>query len=342
MLKRDGYTHSLWQDNHEPYLPVNKPDSRNIFDIIIVGGGITGVSTAHQLQKAGKKCLIIEAYNLCFGTTGGTTAHLNTLLDTPYSTIEKNFSKEKARLYKTDENGFFKKEQTSQEAGKRYSNYSYLLDITYNNDRLFMNDLVYDYYYYRDNIPDEPKISSTVFLFTDRSLYRPGQTVYFKGIVLNKSVAEKKAWTNDNYQTTIYLRDANYQDIDTIIVKTNEYGSFSGKFQLPQTGLNNDFSIYTKKDNGNAGFKVEEYKRPKFYVDYDPLKGAYKVNDTIKVTGVAKAYAGNNIDGAMVKYRVVRQPRFIYPWLFWRGWFPPTAPMEIAHGEATTDKDGDR
>ncbi|WP_276502867.1 alpha-2-macroglobulin family protein [Terrimonas pollutisoli] len=257
-----------------------------------------------------------------------------------YDYKQSKYTKEKARLYKTDNNGFFKKEQTSQEAGKRYSNYSYLLDITYNNDRLFMNDLVYDYYYYRDNIPKEPKTSSTVFLFTDRSLYRPGQTVYFKGVVLNRSVEEKKAWTNDNYQTTIYLRDANYQDIDTIVVKTNEYGSFSGKFQLPQSGLNGDFSIYTKKDNGNAGFKVEEYKRPKFYVDYEPLKGTYKVNDTIKVTGVAKAYAGNNIDGAMVKYRVVRQPRFIYPWLFWRGWFPPTAPMEIAHGEATTDKGG--
>ncbi|WP_336518511.1 FAD-dependent oxidoreductase [Pollutibacter soli] len=98
MLKRDGYTHSLWQDNHEPYLPVNKPDPKTIFDVIIVGGGITGVSTAYQLQKAGKKCLIIEAYNLCFGTTGGTTAHLNTLLDTPYSTIEKKFNEEKARL----------------------------------------------------------------------------------------------------------------------------------------------------------------------------------------------------------------------------------------------------
>ena len=54
-------------------------------------------------------------------------------------------------------------------------------------------------------------------------------------------------------------------------------------------------------------------------MDYETIKGTYKVNDKIKVTGIAKAYAGNNIDGAMVKYRVVRQPRFIYPWLFWRG-----------------------
>ena len=257
-----------------------------------------------------------------------------------YDYKQSKYIKEKAKLYKTDVNGFFRKEKQTAEAAKRYSNYSYLLDITHNNDRLFMNDQINDYYYYRDNTGTEPKTIVSVFLFTDRSIYRPGQTVYFKGIVLNRTQAEKKTWVNDNYETTIYLRDANYQDIDTIKVKTNEFGSFSGKFQLPQAGLNGDFSIYTKKDNGNAGFKVEEYKRPKFYVDYEPLKGTYKVNDKIKITGIAKAYAGNNIDGAIVKYRVVRQPRFIYPWLFWRGWYPPTAPMEIAHGEATTDKDG--
>jgi hypothetical protein len=257
-----------------------------------------------------------------------------------YDYKQSKYIKEKAKLYKTDANGFFKKEKQTEEGAKRYSNYSYLLDITYNNDRLFMNDLVTDYYYYRDNAPNEAKTTTSVFLFTDRSIYRPGQAVYFKGIVLNRTTAEKKAWANNKYETTIYLRDANYQDIDTIKVKTNEYGSFSGRFQLPQTGLNGDFSVYTKKDNGHSGFKMEEYKRPKFYVDYEPIKGTYQVNDTIKITGIAKAYAGNNIDAAMVKYRVVRQPRFIYPWLFWRGWFPPTAPMEIAHGEAITDKDG--
>ncbi|MEI9807366.1 MAG: hypothetical protein WDO16_05495 [Bacteroidota bacterium] len=58
------------------------------------------------------------------------------------------------------------------------------------------------------------------------------------------------------------------------------------------------------------------------------------------MTGIAKAYAGNNIDGAAVKYRVVRQPRFIYPWLFAKWWQPPAEQMEIAHGEATTDKEG--
>jgi glycine/D-amino acid oxidase-like deaminating enzyme/Rieske Fe-S protein len=94
MIKRDGNHKSLWQSSVDPYITNKTPPTNTIFDVVIVGGGITGVSTALLLQKAGKNCLLLEAQNLCFGTTGGTTAHLNTLLDTPYTTIQKNFSKE--------------------------------------------------------------------------------------------------------------------------------------------------------------------------------------------------------------------------------------------------------
>jgi len=97
MIGRDGFTESLWQATAAPYRAKNLVDEHNVFDVIIVGGGITGMATALQLQEAGKKCLVVEARNLCFGTTGGTTAHLNTLLDTTYHTIEKNFSKQTAQ-----------------------------------------------------------------------------------------------------------------------------------------------------------------------------------------------------------------------------------------------------
>ncbi len=256
-----------------------------------------------------------------------------------YDYATSKYIKEKGKVYTTDANGFFKMDRTKKEVVNS-SNYSYLLDITYEKDQLFMNDLVYDYYYYRNNEEEVPKITTSIHLFTDRSLYRPGQTIYFKGIVLSRNPQEKKAGVLNNYSTTVILRDANYKNVDTIQVKTNEFGSFSGKFQLPQSGMNGQFTIFTKADGGNAGFRVEEYKRPKFYVDYETVKGTYKVNDKIKVTGFAKAYAGNNIDGATVKYRIVRQPRFLYPWMFWRWWQPPSAAMEIAQGEVKTDKDG--
>jgi len=255
-----------------------------------------------------------------------------------YDYKQSKYIKEKGKAYITDANGFFVLNVPKRD-NNNYRNYSYLLDIKYETDRLFMNELMYDYYYYNSQ-SEESKPVTNIYLFTDRAIYRPGQTVYFKGIVLTRNQAEKKAGVMADYSATAVLRDANYKDIDSIKFKTNEFGSFNGKFQLPQTGLNGQFSIYTKKDGGNTGFKVEEYKRPKFYVDYEPIKGTYKVNDKIKVTGIAKAYAGNNIDGAIVKYRVVREPRFIYPWLFRRWWQPPSEEMEITHGEAKTDKDG--
>ncbi|MEP6683856.1 MAG: FAD-dependent oxidoreductase [Parafilimonas sp.] len=97
MIERDGATISLWQNTADEFISKNLPD-KNYYDVAIAGGGITGITTALLLQKAGKKCIVFEAYNLCFGTTGGTTAHLNTLLDNPYTTISKNFGKENAML----------------------------------------------------------------------------------------------------------------------------------------------------------------------------------------------------------------------------------------------------
>jgi len=247
------------------------------------------------------------------------------------------YSKEKGKVYKTDANGYFKIERKEDKDNRNARN-AFLLDITHNNERFFMDDLIYDHYYERNTITQP--VSTSVFLFLDRSLYRPAQTVYFKGIAILRNMNDKSNIVRNDYMTTVILRDANYQDIDSIKVKTNEFGSFTGKFQLPQTGLNGQFSLYTRTDGGTASFRVEEYKRPKFFVDYEPVKGTYKVNDKIKLTSIAKAYAGNNVDGALVRYRVVREPRFIYPWMFWRWWQPPVKAMEIAHGETRTDKDG--
>jgi glycine/D-amino acid oxidase-like deaminating enzyme/nitrite reductase/ring-hydroxylating ferredoxin subunit len=98
MINRDGARVSLWQDAVDSYETTNSADNTSLYDVIIVGGGITGITTALLLQKAGKQCLVLEAANLCFGTTGGTTAHLNTLLDVPYTTIIKNFGEENAKL----------------------------------------------------------------------------------------------------------------------------------------------------------------------------------------------------------------------------------------------------
>ena len=98
MIARDGANISLWQNTSEAFTPTRSIAANQTYDVVIAGGGITGVSTALLLQQAGLRCVLIEAHTLCFGTTGGTTAHLNTLLDTPYTTIAKNFGEGNAAL----------------------------------------------------------------------------------------------------------------------------------------------------------------------------------------------------------------------------------------------------
>jgi len=97
MIERDGAATSLWQSSTNAFHGSRQFVNQE-FDVIIVGGGITGLTTALLLQKSGKHCVLLEAKSLCFGTTGGTTAHLNTLLDTPYAEMIKNFGHENARL----------------------------------------------------------------------------------------------------------------------------------------------------------------------------------------------------------------------------------------------------
>ncbi len=96
-MNRDGARKSVWQDQIRSFSVITPQLAT--FDVVIVGGGITGVSTALALQKAGKKCLLVEAANIAFGTSGGTTAHLNDFFDTSFAQAIKNFGLEKAKLF---------------------------------------------------------------------------------------------------------------------------------------------------------------------------------------------------------------------------------------------------
>jgi len=96
-MKRDGLQKSLWQEI-ETYVSQTTNLPTTPFDVVVVGGGITGITTALLLQKAGKNCLVAESHTLCFGTTGGTTAHLNTFFDNSYKQIKDDFGESGAQL----------------------------------------------------------------------------------------------------------------------------------------------------------------------------------------------------------------------------------------------------
>jgi hypothetical protein len=174
------------------------------------------------------------------------------------------------------------------------------------------------------------------FFFLDRAIYRPGQTIYFKGIMIEKRGEVQKLKPGE--ATIVTLKDANGQEVLHQSFRTNDFGSFNGSFVAPRGVLAGQMSI--SDGSGSASFQVEEYKRPTFEVTFEPLEGNYRLGDSITVTGKAIAFAGNNIDGAMVRYRVVRATYFPFMDRWWTP-FPVLPEIEITQGLAKTGSKGD-
>ncbi|WP_040251766.1 alpha-2-macroglobulin family protein [Psychroserpens mesophilus] len=197
------------------------------------------------------------------------------------------------------------------------------------------------YYAYRDYERNSDNISYNSFLFTDRSIYRPGQTIYFKAILLERQRGKSSPFSEQKVSAT--LHNVNGEQLTKLEFKTNDYGSIAGEFILPGSGLNGQYFIQITTTKGdirqNNYFSVEEYKRPKFETQFEPVTETFKVNDSVVAKGTAVAYAGSNITNAKVVYRVVRKVQ--YPrWYYWyRPWFN-SEPQEISHGETITDDKG--
>lgn len=187
-------------------------------------------------------------------------------------------------------------------------------------------------YMYRNYAETDNTISTN--LFTDRKIYRPGQSIYFKGILIQNKGKERVLLKN--YQTNVSFYDANNQLIKSQILTSNQFGSFQGSFEAPFGVLTGAMRIETP--HGSTTFRVEEYKRPKFKVEMDPIEGEFQLNDSITATGFAEAYAGNKIDGANVTYRITRGVE--YNWHYWWRWYSPSEPKEIANGKLITDENG--
>lgn len=184
----------------------------------------------------------------------------------------------------------------------------------------------------------ERTFTRTVF-FTDRAIYRPGQTIHYKGIYISVDHGENNYEVIPNRKLTVTFRDTNNKEIATRQVRTNDYGSFNGTFTAPRDRLKGRMTI--QSHNGQTAFNVEEYKRPTFQVTLEPPADATRLNDTVSLTGTAKAYTGAPTDGAQVRWRVARQTQ--YPgWWYWRRWWQPRSneKQEIAHGTTKTKVDG--
>ncbi|MDL2290306.1 hypothetical protein LJB95_02760, partial [Paludibacteraceae bacterium OttesenSCG-928-F17] len=214
----------------------------------------------------------------------------------------------------TDKNGAFSA------SAKRYG---YVYFFEKGNDKYFSSQ---SNSYYR-NIQNKDE-KNQLSLFTDRSLYRPGQTVYFKGIAY--STQKQEVIKNADYE--IKLRDANWQEVSKKTFKTNEFGSFSGEFVLPESGLNGAYQLRSS-DNFSVSFYVEEYKRPTFEVNIEKPETEVNFGQNVTFNGNVKAYAGYNIPNAEVKYTITRRTHRLYWWF--------AAPEKnVANGTITSDENG--
>lgn len=202
----------------------------------------------------------------------------------------------------------------------------------------------------------EKETEPNIALYLDRAIYRPGQKIYFKGIAFWKK--DNASEVVPNLTAKVSLNNANNETINEIKLISNEFGSFSGEFTLPKSGLTGNFSliveepddlekdpIYDKKENKHPfwdniryntpriDFRVEEYKRPKFEIKFDPTKETFVVNKPITVKGIATAFSGSPITNSKVTYSVTRETTNKY------GSFDEYE-KTILQGETETDNNG--
>jgi len=175
-------------------------------------------------------------------------------------------------------------------------------------------------------------------IFLDRAIYRPGQIVYFK--VINTKLQNKTESINAGISQEITLYDANDEKVSSQKFTTNEFGSYYGNFTLPQGKLNGSFSLRINDSSVNAykDFQVEEYKRPKFEVEFEPVKEEYKYGQTIELKGKAAMFSGVPLSNSTVNYEIKKQNiRWRYFW-----WYPRGNDNENSVlGEVKTDEKGE-
>ncbi|MDL2211030.1 alpha-2-macroglobulin [Bacteroides sp. OttesenSCG-928-M17] len=171
-----------------------------------------------------------------------------------------------------------------------------------------------------------------VTLLTDRAVYRPGQTVYLKGVAYKQNGENAQVLSNKKY--TVTFTDANSREVGKQEVRTNEFGSFTATFVVPTGGLNGHYVLLT--DNGVTNIMVEEYKRPTFDITFNKPEGSYRLGDSIQVSGNAKTFSGIAMQGLPVTYKVTRDKGF--PWMGSRFGYSST---QLHSGTVTLNEQGE-
>lgn len=244
-----------------------------------------------------------------------------------YDYKSRDYTTARVDEFVTDELGYFRLPAT--ESQNRAA--GYFLKFFFKDDQLISENI------YRYPVPSNQERSylQTMF-YTDRAIYRPGQTVYFKGIVIEKT--GNLSEIRSGKSTKVTFTDANGQKISEATFITSNFGSFNSSFVIPTGRMPGTMTI--RNESGSISFSVEEYKRPTFEVTFNPLEGNYRLDEPLAAIGKATSYAGNPIVNGYVNFRISRTERYPFRDL---GWFWPVNPgpeAEIANGVTKTDSAG--
>ena len=169
----------------------------------------------------------------------------------------------------------------------------------------------------------EPREANASLIYTDRSVYRPLQKLYFKTLVYGGSRREGRFRTLPSLPVTVSLLDPNGQNVDSRVLTTNEFGTAAGEFSIPAGRLLGMWRL-TSSLAGHATIRVEEYKRPTFEVTLKDPDSPLRLNRPATFTGEARYYFGLPVANGSLKWRVTIEP--VYPWWWgWHGrWSPPS------------------
>jgi hypothetical protein len=185
-------------------------------------------------------------------------------------------------------------------------NQQYYMALSYKNDTYSDEQSGFNTPYVESDNSSVAQVN-TIF-FTDRQLYRPGQTIYFKGLAISTTDGKSTIMPGENEVVT--LRDMNDKVIGEMGLTTNEFGSVQGSFIIPQNVAAGNVSIGTLK--GRVNLSVEEYKRPTFHVTFLPVTATYRFGDSVKVKGKVMAFSGYGISNAKVAYHINLRPVAVF------------------------------
>lgn len=274
-------------------LRMRMPEALGVFIVQVVPDGYNNLSQSHFLTTTRFKALMLDLGNGQVELTtldarsghpiGGATVSI-------YGSSYRSQSTEPLKKVTTDAKGKAVVSWT-----KKMSRYTVRKD----DDRAMNIRRVSGATYVASTSTWERRLT----LLTDRSIYRPGQTIYVKGVAYEQLEQEVRVRTEANYE--LVLLDVNGKELSARNVRTNEYGSFAAEFVLPDACLNGNFRLQTRKHEAVKYIRVEEYKRPTFTIDFDPVSEAYLLGDSIVLKGRVQAFNGMAVQDVPLAYRMV-------------------------------------